>query len=58
MDINDFLEIVKANLDEFLIKWENHNKLEPHVYPLTQDNFDEWWEQFVVFVEEENVDAN
>lgn len=59
MSIDDFLDIVRANLDKFLIKWENYNKLEPHSYPLTQDNFSEWWEQFIVFVEEEgNVDAN
>jgi len=50
MSIDDFLDTVRANLDAFLIKWENRNEAEPHAYPLTQDNFSEWWEQFVTFV--------
>lgn len=56
MNIDDFLDIIRTDLDAFLIKWENHNKSEPLVYPLKQDNFSEWWEHFVMFVEqEENI---
>ena len=56
LTLDEFLSIIKVDLDIFAANWRNQAEIEPDAFPLEQDNFNEWLEYFIVFIEEEQAD--
>lgn len=54
--LDEFLSIIRADLDLFVADWRNRAEVEPGAFPLKQDNFNEWFEDFIIFIEERQAE--
>lgn len=56
LTLDEFLSIIRVYLDTFVADWRNQAETEPVIFPLEQGNFDEWLENFIIFIAEQQAD--
>jgi hypothetical protein len=56
MNINQFENEIKQNIDDFVSFWKEHHLINPEQYPLNMDddNNGMWLEQLLFFINEYN----
>lgn len=56
--LDEFLSIIRVDLDTFVADWRCRAETEPDMFPLEQDNFNEWLEDFIIFIEERQAEQS
>lgn len=56
LTLDEFLSIIRVDLDTFVDDWRTRSEAEPGIFPLEQDNFNEWLEHFIIFIAEQQAD--
>ena len=51
MDLNEFLDEMRMELNQFELFWKEENKKDPETFPMKFDknNVGIWFEQFMIF---------
>ena len=50
MDIREFIQIMKKDVDEFEKMWMQSHEDSPAMFPLELDSEGEWFDQFVIWL--------
>ncbi len=58
LTLDEFLSIIRVDLDLFVSDWRNRAETEPDTFPLEQDSFNEWFEGFIIFIEERQAEQS
>lgn len=56
--LDEFLSIIRVDLDLFVSDWLNRAETEPDTFPLEQDDFNEWLEHFIIFIAERQAEES